>query len=325
MKEKATIIPIAAGKGGVGKSLITANLGIALAGMGYETVVVDMDLGGSNLHSFLGLPNRFPGVGDFLRARNAALPELLVSTEFPHLKFLPGDGRMPFLANIPYAQKLRLITHVKGLPARYILLDLGGGTAFNTLDFFRVSFHGFVVVTPEYPSIMSMLAFLKLFLLRTIERHFAGDRRIRDMLGDFYKESMVEAPTNMDTLRSRVSVIDAAAGSKMKTIFEHYRPRVLFNRVERPEEAELAEQIDESLSKMLSLAADYFGVIFEDPKVRESVRRRTPFFSYAPDSMAARGIKRTAERVAKFWDRKIKESAKYVLSHARKIYENPGG
>ena len=37
------------------------------------------------------------------------------------------------------------------------------------------------------------------------------------------------------------------------------------------------------------------------------------------------GIKRTAERVVKFWDRKINESAKYVLHHARKIYDNPGG
>lgn len=325
MKEKATVIPIAAGKGGVGKSLITANLGIAIAAMGRRTVMVDMDLGGSNLHSFLGLPNRFPGVGDFLRARTAALPELLVSTPFPNLKFLPGDGRMPFLANIPYAQKLRLISHVKDLPADYILLDLGGGTAFNTLDFFRVSLHGFVVVVPEYPSIMSMLSFLKHFLLRTVERSFAKDRRIRDILGDFYRESMVDARTNMENLRTRVSAVDPTAGDRMKTIFEHCRPRILFNRVERPEEAELSNQIDESLSNMLSLTADYFGVIFEDPKVRESVRQRAPFLPYAPDSMAALGIKRTAERVVKFWDRKISDSAKYVLYHARKIYENPGG
>jgi len=65
----ATVIPVAAGKGGVGKTQIAANLAIALAQAGEKTIVVDLDLGGSNLHTHLGLPNRNPGLGDYLRAR----------------------------------------------------------------------------------------------------------------------------------------------------------------------------------------------------------------------------------------------------------------
>ena len=73
MKKRPEIIPVASGKGGVGKSFLTANLGFALGEMGHRTVAVDMDLGGSNLHAFLGLSNRFPGIGDFLKARTAKL------------------------------------------------------------------------------------------------------------------------------------------------------------------------------------------------------------------------------------------------------------
>jgi len=128
MKSDVTIIPIAAGKGGVGKSFLAANLAIALAELGHRTIAVDLDLGGCNLHSFLGLPNRFPGVGDFLKARSAQLEELLVPTQAPHLSFLPGDGKTPFMANIAYAQKVKLIYHIEKLRAEYIILDLGAGS-----------------------------------------------------------------------------------------------------------------------------------------------------------------------------------------------------
>ena len=76
------IVPIASGKGGVGKTFLTANLAIALAEAGHRTIAVDMDLGGSNLYSFLGIPNRFPGIGDFLKARSAELEDLQVKTGY---------------------------------------------------------------------------------------------------------------------------------------------------------------------------------------------------------------------------------------------------
>ena len=49
----STIIPIASGKGGVGKSFLAANLAIALAKLGKQVIVADLDFGGSNLHTCL--------------------------------------------------------------------------------------------------------------------------------------------------------------------------------------------------------------------------------------------------------------------------------
>jgi flagellar biosynthesis protein FlhG len=58
----ATVIPIGSGKGGVGKTIFTANLGIMLAKEGKRTVLIDLDLGGSNLHTCLGVKNRYAGL-----------------------------------------------------------------------------------------------------------------------------------------------------------------------------------------------------------------------------------------------------------------------
>jgi flagellar biosynthesis protein FlhG len=324
MKKRTEIIPIASGKGGVGKTFLTANLAFALAEMGHQTLAVDMDLGGSNLHSFLGFSNRFPGIGDFLKARSAELEEMLVPTEAPNLQFLAGDGMTPFMANIPYAQKIRLISRIVKLPAEYILLDLGAGTSFNTLDFFRLSHHGFVITTPEYPAIMSMLAFLKHFLLRVIEGNFTTNYRIREILHLLYKQPMNGQQSIIITVLSKIAAADAEAGEIVKAVFHDYRPRVIFNMGGHPDEVKIAEQIDYSLKNILSIEADYFGFVFDDPTIRESIRKRTAFFPNYREGVASESITRIAERIVKFWDRPVKNSARHVLSHVHELYASYG-
>ena len=321
MKKIPKIIPIASGKGGVGKTFLAANLAIALAEAGHPTIAVDMDLGGSNLHSFLGLPNRFPGIGDFLKARSAELEELLVDTATPKLRFIPGDGLSPFLANIPYAQKMRLISKVKKLPAEYILLDLGAGTSFNTIDFFRISRYGIIVTRPEYPSIMNMLGFLKHFVLRLIERTLANDQRIHDLLRSSYKQPIAEQRDSLGALGPKIAAIDRDAGKKVEDLCRDFRPRVLFNMGEHPDEIEIARNIDSSLENALSLKVDYFGFIFEDPDVRRSIKKQIPFLPEYRESIAGKGIVQTAERVARFLEVPVKESAMLLLKRTREDYE----
>ena len=322
MSMGSTIIPIASGKGGVGKTFFTANLAVALAQMGHPTVAVDMDLGGSNLHSFLGLPNRYPGIGDFLKARGGKLEEMLIPTKTSDLKLLPGDGLSPFLANIPYAQKQRLISNIKKLTAKYVLLDLSAGTSYNTLDFFRISPHGIVLTIPEYPSIMSMLGFLKHFSLRLIERTFTRNHQIRDLLHSSYKQPIMDQQANMKALESRITAIDRKAGDTLTEMRHAYRPRVVFNMGVHPDEIKIAEQISNSLERSLSISADYFGFIFEDPSVRESIKRRTLLFPQYRENMAARCIVRIADRIVKFWERPVKDSAQLLLNRVRELYES---
>lgn len=319
METKPTIIPIASGKGGVGKSFFTANIAIALAEMGHPTVAVDMDMGGSNLHFFLGLPNRFPGIGDFLKTRSAELKEMLVSTEIPNLQFLPGDGLSPFMANIPHAQKIRLISHIVKLPVEYILLDLGAGTSFNTLDFFRLSRHGFVITTPEYPAIMNMMTFLKHLLLRIIEGNFTKNHYICEMLHSMYKTNK---QINIGGLQSRIAAIDHEAGKTVTELCRKYRPRVVFNMGEHPDEIKISGQISNSLKSILSIDVDYLGFIFNDPAVRQSIKKKIPFIPYYRENMTTGNIEHIAERIVKYWNRPIDNSALRLLNHTRKVYEN---
>ena len=176
------IIPIASGKGGVGKSFLAANLSIALAKLGKKVIAADLDFGGSNLHTCFGMHNTHPGIGDYLRARYGKLEDLLVKTNTDNLQFLAGDARSPFMANMHHAQKLRLVQNIRQLNCEFLILDLGSGSTFNTLDFFGMTRLGLLVTTPEHTSIMNMLTFLKLFAFRIIERTLPRNKSVETKL-----------------------------------------------------------------------------------------------------------------------------------------------
>src|SRR5579872_4861604 len=72
-RQHLRIVGVGGGKGGIGKSLLSASLGIELARRGNRVVLVDADLGGANLHTCLGIDLPAVGIGDFFEHRVAGL------------------------------------------------------------------------------------------------------------------------------------------------------------------------------------------------------------------------------------------------------------
>ena len=132
----AYILSIGGGKGGTGKSFITANLGVLLANQGRKVLLIDLDLGASNLHTLLGVKNPKPGLGQFLNKATKNLDHVIAPTMFENLSLISSMNCPLEVANLFYAQKLKIIRAIQKLPYDHILLDLGAGTNFNTLDFF---------------------------------------------------------------------------------------------------------------------------------------------------------------------------------------------
>ena len=155
------ILPIASGKGGVGKSLIAANLSVALAQSGKKVILADLDLGGSNIHTILGFRSIEKGIGTFLSNRRIPFREIVLETDYSGLLFIPGDAEIPGIANLKSYQKRKLLKELLSLEADYLIVDLGSGTHSNVLDFFLASGTGLIVVTPALTSILNAYLFLK--------------------------------------------------------------------------------------------------------------------------------------------------------------------
>jgi flagellar biosynthesis protein FlhG len=155
------VIPIASGKGGVGKSLLAANLSIALAQAGKEVVLADLDLGASNLHLSLGFPSPKNGIGTFLSGSHGDFDDLVHPTDYANLRFIAGDAEIPGLANLNAKQKAMLAKRLLCLEADYLILDLGAGSGANILDFFLLSGRGIVVTAPALTATLNAYLFLE--------------------------------------------------------------------------------------------------------------------------------------------------------------------
>ncbi|MBW1897911.1 MAG: AAA family ATPase, partial [Deltaproteobacteria bacterium] len=174
------IYPIGGGKGGIGKSFIAANLGVLLAKQGNRVVLVDLDLGGANLHTFTGMPSVKTGIEKFLDKTAIDLNQVAVPTEINNLSIISSVNCSMEIANLFAAQKLKIIKAIQKLPFDYILLDLGAGTNYNTLDFFLSSNEGILLLTPEPTSIENAFKFIKAVYLRKV-RQILNKREFRSV------------------------------------------------------------------------------------------------------------------------------------------------
>jgi flagellar biosynthesis protein FlhG len=284
------LVPIASGKGGVGKSVLSANLGTALARLGKTVVLVDLDLGGSNLHTCLGLRNRNPGIGSFVWKNEKSLAGLLVETGQERLWLIPGDNLLPGTANLEWNAKRRILRELSRLPADFVILDLGAGSSYNVVDFYLAAPSGLLVVNPEITSVLNAYSFLM--------RSFPESGSARDEILAF---------SGSKTEGTGISFIDFARdlagrypekGEGLLAGLESLSPRVVMNRAKSPEDAELGYRLRDISRKNLGLSPSFTGFLLEDEAVRGSIASRSPLVSSDPASPFSRGVLAVASRLA---------------------------
>ena len=203
------VIPIASGKGGVGKSLLAANLSIALAQAGKRVVLADLDLGASNLHLILGFQSARHGIGTWLSGAKVAFEDIIYPTEYPNLRFIPGDAEIPGLANITLRQKNQLSRRLLAIEdADYLVLDLGAGTGTNILYFFLLSGHGIVVTAPTLTATLNAYLFLKNAVFRLMWDSFKPKSRARAILDGLRKEGASLQRAYVPEILGRVAEAD---------------------------------------------------------------------------------------------------------------------
>ncbi|MEN8222575.1 MAG: P-loop NTPase [Acidobacteriota bacterium] len=165
---KKQIWAVGGGKGGTGKSVISSLFAANAAGKGKKVILVDGDMGGANLHTFFKISPDKSSLNDFFD-KKIPLSETLIDTNIPGLRLISGDMRSFNPLSVKYIQRLKFYRHVKELEADIIILDLGAGTALNTLDSFLLADKMILVSTPEITSIENLYVFVKKIIVRKIK------------------------------------------------------------------------------------------------------------------------------------------------------------
>ncbi|MEE1043112.1 MAG: septum site-determining protein MinD [Clostridia bacterium] len=148
----AEIIAIASGKGGVGKSTSTANLGTALAMMGKKILMIDGDIGLRNLDLILGMQNSVAyDFNDILNDRCSSEQAILADEKYPGLHLLPAPQNI----DINEIDKDKLNDLIAKLNPYYdfILIDCPAGIHDGFMLMSSKAKKALIVTTPELMSV----------------------------------------------------------------------------------------------------------------------------------------------------------------------------
>ena len=291
------IIPIAGGKGGVGKSVLSTNLSLLLAVNGKKTIVVDLDLGGSNLHTMLGIKNTNKGIGNFISDKSLTMEELVVPTDFDNLYLIPGDVLVYGLGEISFEEKKRIMKGLGELDADYILLDLGAGSSLNVIDFFLISNSGIVVTTPHMTSIMNAFGFLKNVAFRFLQRAFAENKVFTEYFDRAFLERNPGEQKSLIEMLNDLRKQEPEAVDKAELFLEILQPKIIMNMAEEASELSIAESLKDLTERSLSIHSECLGMLFMDKLVSDALKERVPFIMQYPESVTAEGMDRMAKKI----------------------------
>ena len=245
----------------------------------------DGDLGGANLHTFMGMELPRITLGDFIAHKAESIADILVKTPVENLWL--GAGVIKDLAapNFKHSQKQRVIRNIRQLDFDAVLLDLGAGTSYNVMDFFAAADYGVLVTLPEPTAVENCYRFLKSSFFRHL-RNGEKDDRFKDMLdramgGD-------EALRGPREFLEEAARIDPARARQFGEELEFFRTALVVNQVRSPEDRALTGAITGALKRFYGFNVRPLGEIAYEDSVWMSVRQRVPLMSGRIESIAAR-------------------------------------
>lgn len=290
MNRAKRVIAVGGGKGGVGKTVFTASLGVGLASMGKQVVMVDADLGGANLHTVMGMLEPERTFYDFYSLNVENLNDIILPTRIDRLRLISGACGTLGLANPKYAQKLRFIKQLRTIDADFVLLDLGAGSSYNVVDFFLAADEGIVVTNPEPTAIQECFNFIRICQLRRLRLAFQDHPEVSAILAQDDLDKPGRIAVTMPELLEQVRAVDANAARLMQSMLESHHLKLVLNMVMKKDDIKEGLAIQTAAAELLSLEIDYLGYITYDPSVRNAVREFKPFLLEAPNSPASQDL-----------------------------------
>lgn len=276
------VLPVGGGKGGIGKSALAANLGLVLARLDHRVILIDADLGSSDLHNLLGLDNPGPGVGELLASKDLKLAEVAAPVLEKGLGLVPGDAMMVGTANPGYHKKRKFLHAVRGLEADFVLLDLGPGTSITVLDFYLTSPLALLVMLPERTAVLNTLNFLKNAQFRALERLFKRNAKTAQVLASFQAGGRDPQAMQIPQLIEAMDQALPGEGKRAQRAVERWRPKLILNRVRRVDDFIHAHSLEKLALAELGLHLEVMAFLPEDDLLWEASQDHRPALDLDP-------------------------------------------
>lgn len=301
----AHILAVGGGKGGSGKSFVCANLGVMLAKKGKSVLLIDLDLGTPNLHTMVGVDNPNIGLNNFINKSTNDLSRTAIPTKIPNLYLISSTRCSLEVSNLYYVQKQKIIRAILQMPSDYVILDLGAGTTYNTLDFFLSAHRGITVFTPEPTSIQNTVQFIKAVYLRKLKHILKQDgfTRIMKKIGYETEDGAVRSPLDI------VENIMQMEPEKARMLQRELRKRdfrLVLNQYRKQVDESLGKKIEKVCNRHFYSHFTFLGNIAYNERIFESIVAKSVFAEKYPYTPTCTDLKNITS--------KLTESAPYPSS-----------
>lgn len=277
-KKSPQIWAVASGKGGVGKTFISASLGITLSKLSHSVLIIDLDTTGANVHTTLGTPPASLSLRHWVEEK-MQLTEVITNTSIPRLSFIQGTWDSWSSSVFTKENARSLMEEVVKLRYDYVIVDLGPGPQEYALEIMECADEKIVVANPEPTSIEKNYRFLEAHIcngLRSCARPEAFNNLIKELQA--YRHKKLKKPFSFREFlkKNEGFMIDHFEALNKKPV------RLLVNSSRGESDAVLGHSIKSVCSKYYDLSLDYLGAIEYDNAVWQSVRNREPVLVAQP-------------------------------------------
>jgi ATPases involved in chromosome partitioning len=234
-KKTARIISVTSGKGGVGKTSLSVNLAAHLSKQGTKILLIDADLGLSNVEIMLGVTPSYT-LKDVIK-HGKDIEDVIINGPY-NLDFISGGNGFLELAELSEIEREEILIKIHKLEELYdiIIIDTGAGISKNVTAFLTISDEIIVITTSEPTALTDAYSIMKVI----------SEEKLKQKIG------------------------------------------LIINRVKTKSEFQQASNILISTAKkFLGEEIKSLGYVYEDPNVRKTIYKKTPFVIYYPDSKAS--------------------------------------
>ncbi|MCP4448642.1 MAG: P-loop NTPase [Myxococcales bacterium] len=291
------LITIAGAKGGTGKSVIAANVGVFLATLGKRVVLVDAAFGAATLHSFVGASEATQTLAGFLAREDAQLEEILVSTPISNLQLVSGERDPGWAANPRIEQLEKFRERIRELDVDYVVLDLGPGTRDSVLDLFLDADMSILTCNAEPTAVELTYRFVKAAFVHSLRR--AGHGALTKMTVDEAREFEGGIAAPLDLLQRGLArhPPDSEEVATLRSHMKNLTPYLVLNFARSKGDMDLGKDIATAATKRFGIVVPYLGHVEYDDAVWVSLRRRRPLLVEHPESRASKCIEKITRRI----------------------------
>ncbi len=286
-------LAIGGGKGGVGKSLIASNLAVAFSRLGYDTMLVDADLGAANLHTLFGIEQPRKTLQAFIDGSTERLADVVIPTGTPRLRLLPGSGARLDAADLGYERRVGFLRELLSLEADVVILDCGAGTGSQVVELFDASDLRLVVATPQLTSLQNAYTFLKAAVYSAL-RQACIDQGEEDVLQG---STFGTATERIRDVLARIATDEAALAASLREHLQAFGAIIVGNQLEHTGQRRAFDGLSRMFLDFLELRVPVHATLPRSKALHRSVSLRRPYMLESSGSPIAATFYDLAEKL----------------------------